>query len=239
MDQVVCNIPHAGLLIPEWAYEDFLISEEKLNKFSELMVDKNIDSMFSFVSGNNKVSSEISRIVVDLERYIDDNLEPMAQLGMGMFYLKDDKDNTIRNKGKTYKKSLELYNDYHLRLESLVKNSLLENKRCYILDCHSFHDDLAYTNFSISDFPDVCLGFNEEKPNIEVLYVKSLFESEGFSVKFNLPFSGSIVPTSEINNSKVRSLMLELNRRIYDNDNFDRVQSLCKQVYNYLNNLSF
>lgn len=239
MDQVICNIPHAGLLIPEWAYEDFIISKEELIGFSDLMVDKNIDGMFSFVSGNNKVSSEISRIVVDLERYINDNLEPMAQLGMGMFYLKDDKGDIIRKKGKTYNKSLELYNNYHSKLENLVKNSLIKNKRCYILDCHSFHDDLTYTNFNTSDFPDICLGFNEENPNIEVLYVKNLFELEGFSVKFNLPFSGSIVPTSEINNSKVRSLMLELNRRIYDNDNFDRVQSLCKQVYNYLNSLSF
>ena len=236
MKNVICNIPHAGLLIPEFILEDFIISKEEIIEFAEKIVDKNIDELFKFVPASNKVISPISRVVVDMERYKDDNKEKMAQIGMGLFYTHDDTGKPIRTQGKTYPICLGFYNSYHERLEQLISNSLRKNNSCYILDCHSFHEGLTYTGYEPSNFPDICLGYNEPIPHKEIYQIADLFKHNGYSVDYNTPFSGSILPEKFLNNKKVKSIMLEINRKAYINSNedFNKIQKLCKEVVGIL-----
>ena len=233
---IICNIPHAGTEIPNWAMDDFLITPIELKILTEKLVDLDVDKLFSFVEEENKVVSNISRIVVDMERYKDDADEPMAKLGMGLFYTKDDKGKEIREKSRTYTKCIDLYDNYHAELESKVKAKIEKTGRCYIIDCHSFHDNMLYTGYSSEDFPDVCLGFNDKFPSNDIVWIKELFENNGYMVKFNIPFGGSIVPLKYLQDNRVKSVMLELNRRIYcqNNEDFRKVQSLCKEIYNHL-----
>ena len=236
-NSIICNIPHSGMYIPEWAKQDFIISELQLKQFSEKMVDKDIDKIFSFISSENKIVQEISRVVVDMERYRNDKDEPMSKLGMGLFYEKDDLGNIIRIRRETYTKCLKIYDDYHAKLTNLVDEKLNIYDKCYILDCHSFHNGLTYTGYNTKNFPDVCIGFNEEHPNKEILYIKKLFEKYGYIVALNMPFSGALVPLKHLNNPKVYSIMLELNRQVYNNDKkFYRVQNICKEIVEYLEN---
>ena len=112
---------------------------------------------------------------------------------------------------------------------------------CYILDCHSFHDDMKYTGYNVDEFPDVCLGFNDVVPSDEIVWIKELFEKNGYTVEYNVPFAGSLVPLKYMGDDRVKSVMIELNRRIYYNDDndFKNIQSLCKMVYDYLDNCAF
>ena len=57
--------------------------------------------------------------------------------------------------------------------------------------------------------------------------------------EYNIPFKGSIVPLKYLNDARVKSIMLELNRRIYCNnqDDFQKVQDLCREVCDYLKNV--
>lgn len=237
--QIICNIPHAGTDIPSWAIQDFVINEIELKRLTNRLVDISVDRLFSFVATDDKVVLNVSRIVVDMERYRDDNEEPMAKLGMGLFYEKDDVGNVIRHKGTTYNKCLKLYDNYHAKLESKVTKSVEETGSCYIIDCHSFHDKMNYTGHDITEFPDVCLGINDDIPSKEVIWIKELFENNGYSVEYNIPFKGSIVPLKYLNDARVKSIMLELNRRIYCNnqDDFQKVQDLCREVCDYLKNV--
>jgi len=50
-------------------------------------------------------------------------------------------------------------------------------------------------------------------------------------VKINEPFSGAIVPLKYQNDARVVSVMIELNRRIYDNDSFSKVQNINPLIY--------
>lgn len=233
MNRVVCNIPHAGKDIPNWALTDFITSQEKLQNFADFMADKDVDKLFDFVPCENKVVAEISRVVLDTERFRSDDDEPMAKLGMGLFYTKDDKGNSIRNKGQTYKRCLELYDSYHKELENKVSKSLKANNSCFILDCHSFHDKMEYTGYSTSDFPDICLGFNEQSPFAEIIWMKNLFEESGYEVKLNMPFSGALVPLTYWGNCRIKAAMIEINRRVYDGsaEDFSKMQSLCRTIY--------
>lgn len=230
---VICNIPHSGTNIPEWALRDFTIPLEKIREIAEFMADKEVDRLFSFVPEENKQIAEISRIVVDTERYRNDEDEPMARLGMGLFYTCDHKGNPIRKRGSTYEECLSLYDEYHKRLEEKTACCLEKTGRCTILDCHSFHDGMEYTGCPTESFPDVCIGFNEKEPTEIVLKIKALFENEGYSVKLNLPFSGAILPLKYAGDSRVASVMLELNRRIYcgSKQDFRKVSRLCEMAY--------
>ncbi|MGN0618146.1 MAG: N-formylglutamate amidohydrolase [Ruminiclostridium sp.] len=233
INPVICNIPHSGTNIPDWALQDFIIPCEKIREFAEFMADKDVDKLFSFVPEENRLTAEISRIVVDTERYRNDSDEPMAGLGMGLFYTCDHKGNTIRRQGATYEKCLMIYDKYHRELEEKTAFCLEKTGRCIILDCHSFHDGMEYTGCSTESFPDVCVGFNEKEPGEIVLKIKELFENEGYSVKLNLPFSGAILPLKYSGDNRVVSVMLELNRRIYcgSKQDFRKVSGLCEKAY--------
>ena len=157
----------------------------------------------------------------------------MSKLGMGLFYTRDDSGNEIRRKGLTYNKCINLYDNYHKELEDKVTKGIEKTGNCYIIDCHSFHDNMKYTGYDVDGFPDVCLGFNGVVPSDEIIWIKKLFEKNGYVVEYNVPFAGSIVPLQYLNDKRVKSVMIELNRRIYCGsiEEFKKVQLLCKMIY--------
>ena len=234
MQKVVLNIPHSSTVIPSWAEKDITISESKLSLLIDFMTDKDIDKLWSFVPDKNKQVASLSRLIVDTERYRNDADEPMSQKGMGLYYTHTPFGNEFRIKSEdTYYKCLSAYDEYHSSLEKKVTQCLAKHQNCIILDCHSFHDEMNYTGFHPSSFPDVCIGVNDVVGD-EAQLVIDIFKSAGYNVKINEPFAGSLVPIKYLNDARVQSIMIELNRRIYDNNSFDSVQDICKKIYKEL-----
>jgi len=233
MQNVVCNIPHAGMVVPDWALPDFCIALEEIHALADFMADKDVDKLYDFVPAENKNVATLSRIVLDMERFRNDEDEPMSRLGMGLFYTCDHLGNTIRRKGASFERCLSVYDAYHAELEAKVMRCLAENGSCVVLDCHSFHDAMAYTGYEPEEFPDVCVGFNEAEAPEEAEWVRALFERNGYQVKMNMPFSGSLVPLRYFGDPRVKTIMIELNRRIYCHsaEDFEKCRRLCKEVY--------
>ena len=102
-----------------------------------------------------------------------------------------------------------------------------------IVDCHSFHSDLAPDT-------DICIGFNEDatKPPQEVLdSVDAIFRDSGYAVEFNRPYSNSIAPVGYVGHS----IMIEVNKRSYladvsaiDVAKFNRLQQTIRSVFSLL-----
>jgi N-formylglutamate amidohydrolase len=92
---------------------------------------------------------------------------------------------------------------------------------------------MYYTDFHPSSFPDVCIGVNDRVSD-EAQFVIDTFRTAGYSVKVNEPFSGALTPVKYSHDNRVVSIMIELNRRIYENALFDAVQNLCMKIYCYL-----
>ena len=235
MNITICNIPHSGTEIPGWALEDMLISQDDLQKLSDFMIDKDVDKLWGFVPEEDRLLARYSRIIVDTERFRNDSEEPMAQIGMGLYYThKPDGTEFRKRSAASYRRCLEIYDAFHKRLEASVAARLDRYGKCRILDCHSFHDRMDYMGFAAEDFPDVCIGTNGEVSK-EARWVIDAFRNIGFSVKVNVPFSGSIVPLSFLNNGDVVSVMIELNRRIYDNGRLDEITAVCREIYGMMN----
>lgn len=234
MEKVILNIPHASTVVPEWAAGDICVSAAQLDRLVRYMTDKDVDKLWDFVPAQNKQVATVSRLVVDTERYRRDEDEPMFLKGMGLYYTHTPHGTQFRTRSEeTYARCLGIYDAYHATLEEKVTRCLARHGSCVILDCHSFHDAMEYTEYDPASFPDVCIGVNGEV-GAQAQWIVDTLRSAGYSVKVNEPFAGSLVPLKYWNDPRVRSVMIEFNRRIYDNSSFGRVRSLCEEIYAHL-----
>ncbi len=235
MQKVVLNIPHSSTVVPDWAVKDIIIPAPELSSLVDFMTDKDVDEIWGFVPDENKQVATVSRLVIDTERYRNDEEEAMSLKGMGLYYTHTPDGKQFRTRTEdTYVKCLGIYDEYHSSLEAKVTKCLDEHGKCILLDCHSFHDYMNYTGFHPSSFPDVCVGVNDVV-SAEAQLVIDTFKSAGYTVKVNEPFAGSLVPLKYLNDTRVQSVMIELNRRIYDNNSFGSMQDICKEIYIELN----
>lgn len=234
MQKAILNIPHSSTVIPKWAVNDIIIPDREIALLVDFMTDKDVDKLWAFVPIENKQVATISRLVVDTERYRNDEDEIMALKGMGLYYTHTPNGKQFRTRSEdAYAKCLAIYDKYHASLEEKIFQCLVEHGKCVVLDCHSFHDDMYYTDFHPSSFPDVCIGVNGMVSS-EAQFVIDTFKSAGYSVKVNEPFSGTLTPLKYLYDTRVVSIMIELNRRIYENASFDAVKKLCMKIYYYL-----
>lgn len=234
-------IPHDGCIVPNEELKYFEVDLEAILKLNEELRDKDVSKLFS--GAKHIVKSDISRYIVDVERFEDDSLEEMSRIGMGVCYTKDHYGNNIRILNDEHKSFLinKYYREYHKRLTEAVDNSISNNGMALIIDCHSFNSELNYIGYSGSELPDVCIGYSEyhRSKRVEKI-IEHQFTDSGYSVLYNKPFAGSIVPLRYYNkDSRVKSVMIEINKRVYINnkDNFKSVKKVCDSIIRIIDNI--
>jgi N-formylglutamate deformylase len=218
MKNIILHIPHSSSYIPKEVRDQFILSDSELQKEIELMTDWYTDEIFD-LPDCKKVKFPVSRLVVDPERFQDDNLEPMAKLGMGVMYTHTNDGKKLRRK-LSMKEKKNLINTYyiphHKRLTIAVENMLVRFGECLIIDCHSFPKvPLPYETDLLR--PDICIGTDKfHTPGEMTIEIKKHFERKGLNVVINRPFSGALVPMKFYSkNKRVKSVMIEINRGLY------------------------
>lgn len=172
---------------------------------------------------DTSIIAPFSRIFCDTERFSNDSQEIMAQYGMGVLYEKTDSNEPLRNLTSGLRKHIldNYYWKHHNRLTESVAIQLKESGKATIVDCHSFPNKPLTRALDQSSFrPDFNIGTDSfHTPQKLIDESISFFESKGFSLGVDKPYSGSIVPLEYYNkNKKVQSIMLEINRRLYLNE---------------------
>ena len=208
-NHIVAWIPHTGMFLP---HVDKSPKFATLRENALLLADEQVDTLYSFLP--NKITSDYSRFVVDLERYLDDSKEEMARRGMGCLYnrLIDGTpfDRAVFGESAYY---TQYYKHKHLQLKQAIEKI---GDGAVLLDLHSFNPlPLVCDIDTRPDRPDICLGFNNgpTKPDDTILRrVKDTFEESGFKVAFNAPFNGAMTADTHI---KYKSLMIEINKKCY------------------------
>ena len=88
-----------------------------------------------------------------------------------------------------------------------------------MIDLHSYSDDLVQKLFGYTEnLPDICLGYDDEWfSENNALKLKTYIEQLGYSCALNYPYAGALVPMDFYRDKKpgLRSVMLEINRRVY------------------------
>lgn len=224
---IVFHLPHSSLLIPDSNRGDFLVDDETLDIVNKTLTDLYTDDFFKPLTYKKLIiKAEFSRLLVDVERFIDDKKEIMSKVGMGITYTKDHNGALLRKIDNDGRQNLieDYYLPHHKRLEKAVENSLGNYGECLILDLHSFASKpLTCDNNQDELRPDVCLGYDDFHAPLSIIQeIRHHLEDAGLTVACNMPFAGSIVPMKFYKkDSRVRSLMIEVNKRIYmDEDTF-------------------
>jgi len=235
---IVCNIPHSSTKIPSKFLKSYLLSKKDLKFETFSLSDLYTDILFKRIYKNtNYILSKISRILVDIERFENENEEPMAKVGMAALYTKTQYGKVLRKIDAKEREFLvkNIYQKYHQDFTKLVQNCLVKNDKCLIIDCHSFPSTARqYESDKEDNRPDICIGSDGfHTPKNIVSNLKENFETLGYSVKINSPFAGSIVPSDYYKKDKrISSVMIEVNRKLYMDEktfkktkNFKKVES--------------
>ena len=218
---VICHIPHASVRIPRQYKKDFLLSKQELDAEARSMADLYADELFSGLAASfGSIVATVSRLVVDMERFENDDEEAAAKCGMGVLYSRTQEGYPLRMLYAPERMQYlrELYRPYHKAFEEAVDACLVEHDVCLILDCHTFPS--APRGFEVDQRtprPDICIGVDDHHtPGRLKRAVMCEFAHHGYSVKRNSPYSGSIVPLKHYrDDGRVLSIMIEVNRALY------------------------
>ena len=217
-DNLVLNIPHAsvaGLGYAKWDDEVGLIRE--VRKWTDWYTD------LIFIPKDRpavkSITADYSRFVVDVERLEDD---PLDSTGQGIVYTQfNGIKRTIDEEERLG--MMAYYYAYIKQLKGML------NEHSLLVDCHSFPSDMCDV--------DVCIGVNNDwsRPTDFVIdLVTEVFKQSGYSVMVNHPYSNAIAPQTDF---VYNSIMIEINKRIYMNEQTLELLDSASKVRAALNTL--
>ena len=223
-NSLIFHIPHSKTEIPDQFKADF-VSPKLMEYEINLLTDFATDEIFT-IGNLTKLIFPYSRVFCDVERLDDDN-EVMFKYGRGFYYTKTDcgkllRENLYGSKEAIYK---GYYLEHHERLTNLVDQKLKDGLSPIIIDCHSFSDTPFNSDLEQgSERPDFCIGTDDfHTPKRLVDFVFEFLTHQGYSVKINYPYVGTIIPMKHYQKDEdVKSIMVEINRKLYmDGDDVD------------------
>jgi len=220
---VVLHVPHDTTMIPADVRGQLLLTDEELRKELRQMTDHLTEALFTTCAGEAVVvKSPVSRLVVDVERFADDENEPMAARGMGAIDRVTSSLAPLRRQLSDEQRSSLMqawYYPHHDRLESAVAAAVDRHGQCLVLDCHSFPSTpLPYEQGDASlSRPEICIGTDPFHTSEAIAQAfASAFSGAGWTIAINQPFSGAMVPASRYQRDlRVGAVMVEVNRRLY------------------------
>ena len=243
-NRLILHIPHSSNKIPD--ISGYLVNDNELENEMLLLVDWHTDDLF-FCDNTIPIIADFSRVFCDVERFADDNVEPMAISGMGALYIRLDNGNRLRVVSDELKIKIlnEYYYKHHKNLHSAVQHQLNNCGTALIIDCHSFSVQPFKRDLN-KDLPrpDICIGINQfHTPQSLVDYSTAFFRDKGLSVKVNDPYKGTMVPMEYYQkDSQVQSIMIEINRALYlkpgtnvKSQGYDTIKSIIHEFLSKVN----
>ncbi|KPM50024.1 N-formylglutamate amidohydrolase [Jiulongibacter sediminis] len=243
MNKMILHIPHSSTIIPD--NSGYVVNEEVLKNELKRLTDWFTNELF-YSEKDITVKADFSRLFCDVERFIDDEQEVMASVGMGVLYSHLDSGELMREVNPELRKRIlnEFYIPHHKRLTEAVEGELARVGKALIVDCHSFPKiPLKRALDQRLNRPDFNIGTDPyHTPSELVKILETFLKSKGFSVGLDWPYSGSIVPLKFFRKEKqVHTVMIEVNRRLYldergcmKNEKFDEVSETCNQILSLL-----
>lgn len=220
MTPLLVHLPHDATLIPPDARADFLLSAEEMRAESLRLTDARTAALYADgLAPDDFLRAEVSRLVVDVERFADDAREPCAQVGMGATYVRTADGRPLR--ALTPERRAELmdrfYWPHHRALDAAAAARLARFGRCLILDAHSFPTGPLPTQVSSGRSPEIGVG---TQPGHTPAALRDLavgfFRARGYDVGVDVPFRGAMVPNACFGREpRLWSVMIEVRRDLY------------------------
>jgi len=231
---LILHIPHASTFFPH--RKGFIVSNEILQTEALKLSDLFTDELFfpeRTKYKNTAVIAKFTRVFCDVERFLDDDEEVMARYGMGCVYTHSDDSELIREISPANRQSIidEYFIPHHYKLIKAIHEELKLKGNALMIDCHSFPNKAFNRSTAVDDGfrPDICIGTHDmhTPPGLAELAVE-VFASRGLTVGVNDPYEGALIPSYyEMSQPRVSTIMLEVNRKLYMNENTHEKLTSC------------
>jgi N-formylglutamate deformylase len=219
---VILHIPHSSTDVPAYVRPSICLSDERLKDELLKMTDHFTEELFTgHAVPVSPVIFPVSRLVLDPERFLDDEQESMSQKGMGVVYTKTSAGKPLRESGFLPDRAALIhayYEPHHELLNRLAADELRVAGSSLVLDCHSFPSGpLPCENNQGKARPDICVGTDPFHTPVWLQeQVTRFFQSQGLTVALNTPFSGTLVPSVFYGKERnACAVMIEVNRALY------------------------
>lgn len=191
MSALIIHVPHASLSIPDDVWPEFLVARAAIEAEAWASADLFTDEIARQAWPLAQIiEAEVSRIVVDVERYDDDSKEVMAEVGRGVFYVCDHRMHPIRTVLSETRRG-ELLDRYYWphwhRLRTQASGAILIDLHTYPADRWAIERHLQRPR------PEIDIGFSKGlTPPSWVDAIAKHFRSHGFEIGLNTPYEGVI-----------------------------------------------
>ena len=225
---MVVHVPHAATEIPQKWRGRFLLNEESLCRELICMTDWYTDDLFEMGTDIQYVRAPHSRLVCDMERFRDPAQESMTARGMWICYERTSNGLPLKRVDRTHEEEvLAVYDRHHMALTKACEEALGMVKgqaggKMLLIDAHSFPSaplpyELMGGSGTVDERPDFCLGTDPvHTPPGLAEAAKRFLEERGYSVAFNTPFAGVLIPMAYYRKEpRLLALMIEVNRALY------------------------
>jgi N-formylglutamate deformylase len=240
----ILHIPHASRFVPVEERQAIRLNDVALSYELLHMTDAYTDELFPVTPVEAaRVHFPVSRLVCDVERFPSDEDEQMAARGMGAIYTRTSMGEVLRAEPDTAQRQTLLnrwYWPHHARLERVVNDVIARSGVCLIVDCHSFSSvPLPHEPDQNARRPDFCIGTDSFHTPADVRdVILSAIKDEDYSVAVDTPFAGALVPPrSYRKDSRVSSVMIEVNRLLYMDEQSSAKSPHFEKVSNLLGRL--
>lgn len=214
---MILHIPHSSTHIP---FRDGFISDfQTIDREILRLTDWYTDVLFD-LEDQPKIVTPFSRIFCDVDRFEDDSKEEMTKFGMGVLYERTDSGDHLREVTPQLREKIieGYYRPHHRLLTQMVAEEVSRIGKSLIIDCHSLPQIPLNSSMFKGDFrPDFNIGTHPfHTPEHLIKISKEYFGDLGYSLGIDEPYSGTIVPMEYyVKDSRVSSIMLEVNRDLY------------------------
>lgn len=245
MKKVLVHIPHSSMEIPPQYKPCFQISPIDLERELLRMTDRYTDELAEW---KDRLVFRISRLVCDVERFRDRQMESMTGKGMWVCYTHTSDGRQLKHVSPEHEDEIlsQYYDSHHDCLLSMANERIQAHGHCLIVDVHSFPEvPLLYEQHQDARRPDICIGTDDfHTPGKLMHFSEQFFAGCGYSIAFNHPYSGSITPlTMYRRESRLLSVMIEMKRSIYmdeatgaKNTEFDKLKACVGEYLTRLDN---
>ena len=218
----IVHVPHSSPVIPPAIRPTLNLTDEELQHELLVMTDWYTDALFAVPSDTaTTIRFPVSRLVVDPERFADDNHEPMAARGMGVIYTRTSGGRALRHDLSDEERNRLLtayYYPHQQRTRDAVRVVLADHGRCLLVDAHSFSSKpLPHEPDQRANRCQICIGTDDvHSPPWLAEWLAAAFRQRGFEVAANRPFSGTFMPMDFYGRDpRASSIMIEVNRNLY------------------------
>ncbi len=133
---VILHIPHSSYTIPDELRINITLDDAELNAELLRITDASTEDLFQ-LPGSAKVVYPVSRLIVDPERFENDEQEPMTSAGMGVIYTRTTIGEKLREQPSPQFRARLLekyYVPHHRMLNVLAKEMISKMQGCLVID---------------------------------------------------------------------------------------------------------